>query len=101
MPPLVLHLPSARAYAAVMAVLLVLFIGRVLGQVLVATIAPSWLPPMARWYSGLMPYRYLLPTQVGFLALMTAMTLGVDRQRAPFGTIPAAAGGWIVWASYV
>jgi len=101
MPPLVLHLPSARAYAVVMAVLLVLFIGRVLGQVLVATIAPSWLPPMARWYSGLMPYRYLLPTQIVFIVLMTAMTIGVARQSAPFGTISAGAGGWIVWASYV
>jgi len=84
-----------------MAVLLVLFIGRVLGQVLVATIAPSWLPPMARWYSGLMPYRYLLPTQIVFIVLMTTMTIGVARQSAPFGTISAGAGGWIVWASYV
>jgi hypothetical protein len=100
-PPLLLHLPSAHAYAAVMAVLLVLFVGRVLGQVLVVTIAPSWLPPMARWYSGLMPYRYLLPTQIVFIVLMTAMTVGVDRQSAPFGTISAGAGGWIVWASYV
>ena len=100
-PPLLLHLPSAHVYAAVMAVLLVLFVGRVLGQVLVATIAPSWLPPMARWYSGLMPYRYLLPTQIVFIVLMTAMTVGVDRQSAPFGTISAGAGGWIVWASYV
>ena len=100
-PPLVLHLPSAQAYAVVMAVLLVLFVGRVLGQVLVVTIAPSWLPPMARWYSGLMPYRYLLPTQIVFIVLMTAMTIGVDRQSAPFGTISAGAGGWIVWASYV
>ena len=100
-PPLVLHLPSARAYAVVMAVLLVLFLGRVVGQILAATTAPSWLPPMARWYSGLMPYRYLLPTQIVFLALMTAMTIDVDRQSSPFGTISASTGAWIVWFSYV
>ena len=100
-PPLALHLPSARAYAIVMAVLLVLFLGRVVGQILAATTAPSWLPSMARWYSGLMPYRFLLPTQLVFLVLMTAMTVGVDRQSSPFGTISANAGGWIVWASYV
>jgi hypothetical protein len=99
--PLVLHLPSARAYAVVMAVLLVLFLGRVVGQILAATMAPSWLPPMARWYSGLMPYRWLLPTQIVFLVLMTAMTIGVARQSAPFGTISAGAGAAIVWASYV
>ena len=68
---------------------------------LVATTAPSWLPPMARWYSGLMPYRWLLPTQIVFLVVMTAMTIGVDRQSAPLGTLSANAGAWIVWASYV
>jgi len=99
--PFVLHLPSARGYAVVMAVLLVLFLGRVVGQILAATTAPSWLPPMARWYSGLMPYRYLLPTQIVFLALMTAMTIDVDRQSSPFGTISASTGAWIVWFSYV
>jgi hypothetical protein len=99
--PLVLHLPSARAYAVVMAVLLVLFLGRVVGQILAATTAPSWLPPMGRWYSGLMPYRWLLPTQIAFLVLMTAMTIGVGRRSPPFGTLSADAGAWIVWASYV
>ena len=99
--PFVLHLPSARGYAVVMAVLLVLFLGRVVGQILAATTAPSWLPPMARWYSGLMPYRYLLPTQIVFLVLMTAMTIDVDRQSSPFGTISASTGAWIVWFSYV
>ena len=84
-----------------MAVLLVLFLGRVVGQILAATTAPSWLPPMARWYSGLIAYRYLLPTQIVFLALMTAMTIDVDRQSSPFGTISASTGAWIVWFSYV
>ena len=98
---MVLHLPSTRAYAIVMAALLVLFLGRVVGQVLAATTAPSWLPPMARWYSGLMPYRFLLPTQIVFLAVMTAMTIAVDRQSPPLGTLSADAGAWIVWASYV
>ena len=96
-----LHLPSARAYAVVMAVLLALFFLRVLGQVLAATIAPRWLPPMARWYSGLMPYRYLLPTQVIFLAVMIAMTAAVARRTPPLGTIPLATAEWIIWASYL
>ena len=99
--PLVLHLPSARIYAVVMTVLLVLFLGRVVGQILAATTKPSWLPPMARWYSGLMPYRWLLPTQIVFLVVMTAMTIAVDRQSAPLGTLSADAGARIVWASYV
>jgi hypothetical protein len=84
-----------------MAVLLALFLGRVVGQVLAATFGPSWLPPMSRWYSGLMPYRYLLPAQVVFLLLMTMMTLGVARRSTPFGAIPTDAGAWVVWGSYV
>lgn len=84
-----------------MAVLLVLFLGRVVGQILVATVAPAWLPPMARWYSGLMPYRFLVPIQIVFLILMTAMTIGVARESQPLGTLPARVGTWIVLASYV
>jgi len=85
----------------VMAGLLALFLLRVLGQILAATIAPAWLPPMARWYSGLMPYRYLLPTQVVFLFVMTAMTVAVARQSVPLGAAAPRAGTWIIGASYV
>jgi hypothetical protein len=100
-PPFVLHFSSASVYASAMAVLLVLFLGRVLGQILAATTAPAWLPPMNRWYSGLMPYRYLLPTQIVFLVVMTAMTVGVAGRAPPLGTLSASAGAWIIWASYV
>src|SRR3954463_5107795 len=84
-----------------MAALLVLFLGRVVAQIPAAPAARSWLPPMGRWYSGLMPYRNLLPTQIVFLVVMTAMTIGVDRRSPPLGTLSASAGAWIVWASYV
>ena len=92
---------EAAAYAAVMGALLVLFFGRVVGQLLAATLAPSWLPPMRRWYSGLMPYRYLLPTQIVFLVVMTVMTLTVAGQSAPLGTAAPAVGTWVIRASYV
>ena len=83
-----------------MAVLLALFFARVLGQIVAATIAPPWLPPMRRWYSGLMPYRYLLPTQIVFLVVMAVMTLSIARRSAPLGTMAPAVGTWIIWASY-
>ena len=92
---------DASGYATIMAVLLVLFLARVLGQIFAATLAPPWLPPMRRWYSGLMPYRYLLPTQIVFLVIMTAMTLGVAHESAPFGVAAPAVGTGIIWASYV
>ncbi|HEX5075080.1 MAG TPA: hypothetical protein VFW03_17820 [Gemmatimonadaceae bacterium] len=92
---------DAAGYATVMAVLLALFLARVLGQIVAATLAPSWLPPMRRWDSGLVPYRYLLPTQIVFLILMTAMTVGVAHEAAPLGIAAPAVGVWVIWASYV
>jgi hypothetical protein len=98
-PPLILSLPAGRVlYVALLALLFVLFVLRVLGQIVAATTAPAWLPPMARWYSGLMPYRYLLPTQIVFIIVMLGMTLGVARG---VGALGPEAGRWIVWASYL
>ena len=84
-----------------MAALLALFLARVLGQVLAATVAPRWLPPMARWYSGLMPYRYLLPTQIVFVVLMAAAIVEVATEMPPLGTPWRDSGVAMVWASYV
>ena len=84
-----------------LSVLLALFVLRVFGQIVVATIAPRWLPPMARWYSGLMPYRYLLPTQIAFVIVMAAIVRQVATGVAPLGSGVPAAGTWIIWASYV
>jgi len=92
---------ETAAYATIMAVLLALFLARVLGQIFAATLAPSWLPPMRRWYSGLMPYRYLLPTQIVFLVIMAAMTVSVAHESAPLGVEAPAVGTWVIRASYV
>lgn len=54
-------------------ILLVLFAARVIGQLLVVLFEPGWLPPMRAWYSGLLPYRLLLPSQVAIVALMLFM----------------------------
>ncbi len=63
--------------------LLTLFIARVLGQVIVAVLHPGWLPPMEAWYSGLMPYRYLLPAQILIIALMITMIRQVAAGAPP------------------
>ena len=41
----------------------VLMLLRVAGQVMVFLRAPSWLPPMGQWQSGLVPYWFLLSAQ--------------------------------------
>lgn len=72
---------------AALSVLLLLFVLRVSGQLLVLMARPRWLPPMKDWYSGLVPYFILLPLQVAIIALMLAMIgqvrLGIpDRELA-------------------
>jgi hypothetical protein len=99
-PPLVLTVP-ARVSALILGVLLGLFVLRVVGQIVVATRAPQWLPPMARWYSGLLPYRYLLPTQIAFVAFMTMVVSSVSGQFVPLGVGSPVAGAWLIWGSYV
>ena len=98
-PPVVASLRPAVS-AGWMAALLVLFLARVVGQIVAATIAPRWLPPMARWYSGLMPYRYLLPTQLVFVALMVAATVEVATETPPLGAMWHDGGVVMLWASY-
>lgn len=59
---------SRRVAARVLTVLTALFFARVAGQALVAFADVSWLPSMGAWYSGLLPYPLLLPTQILILA---------------------------------
>ena len=61
-----------------------LFAGRVAGQALVAFLGVGWLPPMERWYSGLLPYEYLLPSQILIVALMLKICADFTRARGYF-----------------
>ena len=61
-----------------------LFALRVLGQALVVTRAPRWLPSNEHWYSGLLPYRFLLPAQLALLAVMIVIASDVYRGQGMF-----------------
>ena len=61
-----------------------LFFLRVVGQLLVVCCQVSWLPPMSHWYSGLMPYPILLPTQLAILALQVKINLDWASQSGCF-----------------
>lgn len=64
-------LPEARP----MILLTLLFLARVLGQLLVVRRRVSWLPPLEQWQSGLLPYPVLLASQGAILSLQTAIDL--------------------------
>jgi hypothetical protein len=58
-----------------LSVLAFLFLLRVLGQALVFFAGVTALPPMSEWYSGLLPYPLLLPTQVAIVGLQAWISL--------------------------
>jgi hypothetical protein len=79
----------------------VLLIGRVLGQLLVVMRAPRWLPPMAQWQSGLVPYPVLLAVQAVVVSLMLWISIDVSR-RAGYWFEPHPRLGLVVlWWSYL
>jgi hypothetical protein len=77
-------LDRPRHLAPLLWALLALFILRVTGQFLVAFFHVGFLPPMEEWYSGLMEYEYLLPSQIGIIALMTKICLDFTREAGFF-----------------
>jgi hypothetical protein len=56
----------------------------VLGQALVVFLEVRFLPPMQAWYSGLMPYEYLLPAQLAIIGLMARVCVDFTRGRGFF-----------------
>lgn len=82
-------MPNSRARAAGgtapwLWLLLFLFGLRVLGQALVAFGHVRWLPPMREWYSGLMAYEWLLPSQLLILILFGRVCVDFSRARGYF-----------------
>ena len=55
---------DAQRLAPILWGLLFLFILRVIGQILIALNLVDFLPPMKEWQSGLLPYQYLLASQI-------------------------------------
>ena len=80
----------------ILAVCTALFALRVLGQAVVVARAPRWLPSNEHWYSGLMAYKYLLPSQLALLAVMVLITVDIYRNEGPF-----AADWWGAAAPYL
>src|SRR5438046_7456989 len=64
-----------------------LLIGRVAGQIVVASRAPRWLPPMEQWQSGLLPYPTLVAGQGIVLTLMIWISADFSRGRG-FWVLP-------------
>ena len=85
----------ARLQIPLLWLLLGLFLARVIGQIYVGLYAPSFLPPWDEWYSGLLPYPWLLPIQI--LLLMWMAVIAADNSRKSghfFGDGDTLRGGY-------
>jgi hypothetical protein len=70
---------DAPTYAPWLWLFTILLVFRVAGQLVVATTAPRWLPPMAQWQSGLVPYPFLVAVQLVVLWLMCSISIDFTR----------------------
>jgi hypothetical protein len=92
------HIPPC--YPLLLGTFTLLFVLRVLGQVVVSIREVSFLPPFEQWYSGLMPYPLLLPVQIALIVLMLKIVRDFARGDGYFvdlqprtGTILKVLGG--------
>ncbi len=90
-----------KIYAVNLGVLAFAFFLRVLGQVLVAFFQVDFLPPMAEWYSGLLPYPVLLPIQLLILVVQAKVSLDIWRDSGFFAIRRPRAGKVLCRFSYV
>ncbi len=75
---------------------LALFTLRVVGQLLVVTIAPQWLPPMNQWQSGLLAYPVLFASQLVIIGFMSFVAYQFTIDDGIF-VEPAPSAGWVVF----
>ena len=81
--------------------LTLLFLLRVIGQLLVVCCQVSWLPPMQHWYSGLLVYPILFPTQLIILGLQTKVNTDWATQAGWFAQPHLRFGKGLQWFSVV
>ena len=91
----------SRRYAPVLWTLLFMFYLRVLGQVLVNFAHVDWLPPMSEWYSGLLPYHLLLPSQIAIIVLLAKVCIDLTRGQGFFATPRKAFARPVLWFGWL
>jgi uncharacterized protein len=88
--------PPISRTAVALWVLMGLFCLRVLGQILVEFLHVRFLPASAEWYSGLIPYRPLLASQMLIIGLQAKIGLDFTRQSGWTYRPRPTAGLWLL-----
>ena len=85
--------------AALLWTCVALFAARVIGQLEVLLVEPTWLPDMEAWFSGLLPYPVLLPAQIAILMLMAVVAWNPRVRNGGFArSHPRTAGALRIFA---
>ena len=93
------HPPQTADVALSLSVLTALFVFRVIGQLLVQTRPPGWLPPNEDW--ALTPYALLLPVQLAIIGLLTWIDVDFARGHGTWTNPRPEFGSVVVWFSVV
>ena len=93
------HPPQPVDAALSLTVLTALFVFRVIGQLLVRTRRPAWLPPNQDW--ALTPYTLLLPVQLAIIGLLTWIDIDFARSHGAWTNPRPELGTGVVWFSVV
>lgn len=88
-----------KTYALTLGAIGLVFLGRVVGQVLVVIYKPPFLPPMGEWYSGLLPYRILLPLQIVILLFQFEVSRQLWIGSGPLTRKRPAYGSGLKWVA--
>jgi len=91
----------SRATLIALSLLPVLFAGRVLGQLLALTVAPSFLPPFEEWDSNTLPYPALFAAQVLILCLQLRIAVDLWRAEGTFARPRPRAGTFLTGVAWV
>ena len=83
----------ARRLAPALWGLLFIFILRVLGQMFVAAGWRGFLPPMKEWYSGLIPYPWLVVCQIAIIIVYAKICLDFSRGQV---VLQRGFGKWLL-----
>lgn len=92
---------TGKAYSIALAVIAVLFSLRVIGQALVFFFHVDFLPTMAEWYSGLIPYPQLLASQLLILGIQMKISQDLWRGSGFFAICRLRTGVAIRRFSYI
>jgi len=90
------YLKSARRLAPILWTLLFLFILRVVGQLIVNFGWQGFLPPMTEWYSGMIPYPWLVLSQILIILLYAKVCSDFTRGQGYFVTPKARLGKGLI-----